>query len=829
MRYGHFDDDASEYVIDDVCLPGSWINYLGVENWCAIVNQHAGGYAFFGSPERGRVTRFRPNAVPKDSPGHWVYLRDDETGDYWSATWQPVGKPIDQAVYKTRHGLSYSVFEGQYDGVATSQTLFVPLGDDAEIWDVTVTNHSGRPRLISLFGYCEFSFHFVPTDNQNLQMSLYATGASYEDGIIEEVQHYEPATRHFFTATRPDDGFDTSREAFIGVWGTESAPAAVVQGRCSNSQLTTQNHVGALRHQLALAPGQSLRLAYILGRGPRQVGAALRDKYQSADALDQALAGLAAYWAAKRAAFALSTPNAAMNSLIGAWTLYQAETCLTWSRFASFVEVGGRTGLGFRDTAQDAYSLAHTNPDKTLQRLAELLAGQMSPGFGLHLFEPQPDRPAAPQATVVPGEPRSRLHGLADVCSDDHLWLVPSVVEWVKETGRFELFDEIVPFADSGCLASERVGLLGEAAPRFDPRPATVYEHLRRAVEFSAGQVADNGIAKGLRADWNDCLNLGGGQSSLVTFLQIWAARALAEASAALIERGADLSADLMRWHEIAEAAQRAAQNHLWDGHWYIRGLTADGTRIGSARSGEGQIFLEHMPWAVISGAAGRGRGRQALDAVHEHLASPFGVHLMGPSFTAVDDSIGFITRVYPGVKENGAVFSHPNAWLVMAETMLGRGQMAMRYYDALAPYWQNDDAQTRRAEPYVYAQFTYGRDHQLCGRAENPWLTGTAGWMYTAASKYILGVRPGFHDLVIDPCIPPDWDGFTVRRTWRGSHYDIVVRNPAHVSCGVGAVKTTGDQRAEMVEDQLRGRPVAVVPQIAPGRTIRVEVSLGG
>ncbi|MDR1513619.1 MAG: hypothetical protein LBS56_09115, partial [Propionibacteriaceae bacterium] len=728
MRYGHFDEANLEYVIDRVDAPASWVNYLGVRDWCALTNQSAGGYSFFRSSERGRVTRFRPNAVPKDGPGRWVYLRDDDTGDFWTVTWQPVGKPLDQARCRARHGLSYSVFECAYSDIEASQTVFVPVADDGEVWDVTVRNASDRTRRLSLFGYCEFSYHDVQLDNENFQMSAYSTGATYADGVIEEEAHYRPGLRHFFTATRPDDGFDTLRDSFVGTWGDLRAPRAVVAGQCAGSTGTTLNHVGALRHAVVLEPGQSVRFAYLLGFGDRQAGAAFRAKYAADQARDDALADLRDFWADKRAAFAVATPNAALDALVGTWTLYQAETCVVWSRFASFVEVGGRTGLGYRDTAQDVMSVVHTNPAKTRQRLLELLRGQTSQGYGLHLFDPLAFEAEdfGPEPTVVPGARPPLLHGIADACSDDHLWLAPSLIEWVKETGDLAFLDEVVPFADTSVPAAERLEALGaEAAARFDPAPAAVYDHLLRAAEFTAEHVGANGIAQGLRADWNDCLNLGGGQSALVAFLHAWSVDALIEATEALIALGRPLEAELARLREIAAQVAAATERELWDGDWYVRGFTAEGRKIGSAESAEGKIFLEHMPWAVIAGTASRERGRRALDAVHEHLASPVGLHLNWPSYTAADDSIGFVTRVYPGVKENGAVFSHPNAWPIIAEAILGRGDRAMEYYDALAPYWQNDDADRRVAEPYVYAQFVYGRDHALHGRAENPWLTG--------------------------------------------------------------------------------------------------------
>ncbi|MDR1807733.1 MAG: hypothetical protein LBR33_07480, partial [Propionibacteriaceae bacterium] len=682
-----------------------------------------------------------------------------------------------------------SVFESDYRGIRTSQRVFVPIGEDAELWDVTVTNTGDAARDLSLFGYVEFSFHTVSIDNQNFQMSLYAAGSSCADGIIEYDFYYEPWTYHHFLAVDQPEGFDCRRDDFIGLGRTEANPIAVEQGRCSGSAGTTGNHCGALHHKVTLAPGESQRLTYILGYGDRAVGQRRRAKYAAPGAVDAAIAELAQHWRAKQARLRVATPSQDFDTLINTWTLYQMETCVVWSRFASFVEVGGRTGLGYRDTAQDTIGASLANPAKVNQRMRELLHGQMAAGYGLHLFDPllfaenqHPDIPVGVKLpTVVPGGAADQLHGLEDACSDDHLWVVGAVVEYVKETGDLGFLREVIPFADEG--------------------EATVYEHLKRAVDFTDAHVGAHGIAQGLRADWNDCLNLGGGETALVTFLHVWAARLLAETAVALGE-----TADAAAYTAMANRVAAVAERELWDGAWYLRGFTKDGVKIGSAASPEGQIFLEHMGWAVLSGVASRDHGLAAMDAVHDKLASPYGLHLCAPSFTTVDDSIGYVTRVYPGVKENGAIFSHPNAWPVIAEAILGRGERAMEYYDALAPARGNDAIERRRTEPYVYAQFLYGRDHEWYGRAENPWLTGTAGWMYQAATKYVLGVRPGFGGLTVDPCVPGEWTGFTLTRRWRDAVYHIEVRNPSGVSAGVAQATVDGTP-ATLTTDPLTGR----------------------
>ncbi len=799
MRYGHFDNKNREYVIDRPDVPVSWTNYLGVKDLCTVISHNASGYTFYKSTENHRVTRFRPNGVPMDRPGHYVYIRDDETGEYWSVSWQPVGINLTKAKYTCRHGLSYSIFQSDYLGIEAEQLVFIPLGDDVELWDVKIKNKSGRVRKLSVFSYVEFSFHHVEIDNENYQMSLYASGSSYKDGIIEYDFFYEPWTYHFFASSFEPDSYDCVRDAFIGSYRSETNPAAVERGTCGNSSELGGNHCGSLHKRLSLKPGEEIRFVFMLGIGSRdEEGRKVRDKYSSLENVNDAFDGIKKYWERKTAVFQCKTPNEGMNTMVNTWNLYQAETCVVWSRFASFVEVGGRTGLGYRDTSQDAMSISHTNPDKVRERLLELLHGQVRVGYGLHLFDPEVFRPREEKLpgvklpTVVPTpSAASIIHGMEDVCSDDALWIVGSVCEYVKETGDADFFDEVVPFADEG--------------------KATVYDHLKRSIDFTTENTAENGIALGLRADWNDCLNLGGGQSGMVSFMHYWAIRYLIEAA-----HFTGRKEDEEKYSTLADKVRDAIERELWDGEWYARGVTKSGRKIGIKDNQEGKIFLESNSWAGLSEAASPHRARLAMDSVHKYLSSKYGIHLTWPTYTKPDDEIGYITRVYRGVKENGSIFSHPNPWAVIAECKLGRGGRAMEYYNSILPYNQNDMIEVRQAEPYAYCQFIMGKDHTAFGRARHPWLTGSSGWFYTAATKYVLGIRPSYDGLIIDPCIPSEWEVFEVRRNWRGASYHIVVKNPDKVEKGVRSVK-------------LNGKAVsAKVPMQAPGSANEVEVIMG-
>lgn len=792
MRYGYFDNASREYVIDRVDVPASWTNYIGLKDFYGVFNHTAAGYVLYKSPEYHRITRFRPNG-PVDGPGHYVYLRDNDTGDFWSVSWQPVGKPKEH--YSCRHGLSYSKYLCDYSGINAQQTLFAAIDDPVEIWDVRLRNDSGKKRNLSVFSYLEFSFHQIPMDNQNFQMSLYATGSRYEDGIIEEDLYYEEDGFQFFTADFTPDGFDCCRDAFLGDYRTERNPQAVETGKCSGSFRKGGNHCGALMKTITLEPGQEQRLLFLLGEGGLETGRTMRRKYTQ-QRVDRDFAETAKFWDERLKCLQVSTPSEAMNTELNIWNLYQSEINVMFSRFTSFIEVGGRVGLGYRDTAQDAMMVVHADPEGCKKRIVQLLKALTYEGYGLHLFEPRWFEPEEKQQsfkspTVVPTPDKSQIvHGLKDACADDALWLVSSIVQYIRETGDVGFVDTVVRYADGG--------------------EGTVYDHMKRILDFSAKQVGAHGICKGLRADWNDCLNLGGGESAMVSFLHHWAICNFVELAKKLGRNG-----DAEHYEAMAAAVKKISRQELWDGQWFIRGITAKGRKIGTQADTEGRVHMESNTWAVLSGVADPEQGKLAMDAVDEYLYTPYGLMLNAPCFTVPDDDIGFVTRVYPGLKENGSIFSHPNPWAWCAEAVLGRGSRAMKFYDALCPAMQNDRIEVRKAEPYSYCQFVSGRDHTTFGEAHHPFMTGSAGWAYYAATQYLLGVRPEFDSLTVDPCIPADWKEFTVDRIWRGAEYRIRVTNPKGVEKGVAEIR-------------LNGETVDSIPVQAPGSVSEIEVIMG-
>ncbi len=776
MKYGFFDDVNREYVIERPDVPVSWTNYLGLQDTCGVISHNGGGYNFYKDSGQGRFTRFRSNALPMDRPGRCVYLRDDASGEYWSLTWQPVQKNLKKANYEARHGLSYSKFSCDYRDIRGEQTVFIPLDENAEVWSVKLKNRGKRTRQISIFSYVEFAFHGLSADNYDYQWSLYANRTNYQDGVI----HYEfvDIAHNYFVSSFKPDSYDADREHFIGPYRTEADPIAVERGKCANFSMPGGNPCGSLHKRLTLKPGQELRLAYVVGVGDVKAGKKAKLKYAKPSNVDKELGRLKQHWEAKLSNYQCQVPDGGMTSFVNTWNLYQTETCVTWSRFASFVEVGGRVGFGYRDTSQDVMSVVHSNPDKARQRIIELLSAQVARGYGIHLFNP---------LTLKPGQ--EKAPSLENVCSDDVLWLIVTICEFVKETGDIKFLDQVVPFADKG--------------------QATVYEHCKRALDFSKKYIGKHGICQGLKADWNDCLNLrGGGESSMVSFQHYWALAAFIEAAERLGRKN-----DVSKYRRHARQVKEAVDKHLWDGDWYIRAITAKGIRIGSKANQEGKVWLNAQTWAVYSGLATGERGVRAMDSVDKHLFTPWGLVIQMPAYTKVDWDIGYATNINPGLKENAAIFSHPNPWAIIAECMLGRGDRAHKFYSAILPYNQNDKIETREAEPYSYCQFVVGPDHVQHGRSRHPWLTGTAGWFYQAATKYILGVRPDFKGLVIDPCVPKKWTGFKVQRKFRGAMYEIEVRNPRGVEKGIKEIKLNGKQIAgNLVPIQKRGSVNKVV-----------------
>lgn len=775
MRYGYFDDQAKEYVITRPDTPQSWSNYLGSTEYGAIITNNAGGYSFYQSGARGRFLRLNFNSIPMDQPGRYFYLRDAEGGDYWSTSWQPVGKNLDDYTSTCRHGTAYSIFESQYAGIATETTYFVPLGQAFEYWRLKVTNQSDRPRQISVFSFCEFTNQWTTfQDRVNLQYSLFIIkGSKTEDDLLriaiqdnltpeDEGELTNDMSSHAWVAlvNAPLDGFDTAREAFIGPYRSYHNPLAVEQGQCSNSAAYGDNACGGMQSNLTLQPGESRELLVMLGIGDaRTVGKRTVAEFGSLKRADTELQKLKENWHAKLGSLVVETPDEELNSTINVWGLYNCLITFAWSRAASLVYNGERDGLGFRDSVQDILGVAAAIPEEAQARLELMLTGQLSNGGAIPIIKPFEHHPGHEQPPA-PEEYRS----------DDCLWFFNAVPAWVNETGDFDFYNQVLPYADEG--------------------EDTVFGHLRRALEFNLERTGRNNLPCGLSADWNDCLRLGYYGESLFVAFQLRLGLTTYAEIAERLEKPEDAAWALAHRKKL----DAYIQNHTWDGDWFIWAITEDGTIYGTKDYEEGQVYLNTQVWSVISGAATPEQAQKAMQTVKEKLATPYGLMLSAPPF--VNTSVDVMRAVVfnPGIKENAGIFNHTQGWGVMAECMLGNGDRAYEYFRASMPAAYNDQAEIRQMEPYVQGQTTYSTFSPRAGNTRTSWLTGAAAWAYYSATQYILGIRPETDGLRIDPCIPSDWEGFKATRRFRGHMIHIKVSNPHKVCQGVQLITLNGE-----------------------------------
>ncbi len=790
MRYGHFDDAAREYVIERPDTPKSWTNYLGDTTYGAIITNNAGGYSFYRSGALGRFLRFRTNGIPMDQPGRYLYLQDRLDGDFWSASWQPVGKPLSQYKSTCRFGTGYAIIDSTYRGIRAETTYFVPRGQTFEYWKLVLTNTGSEVRRLSLYTYVEFANSWnMAQDQVNLQYTQYIVDCDCRDGVIERGQNphlaEDPANftnndksrwNWMTQAGAPVTAFDTDRDAFIGPYRTYANPLAIHNGRCGGSRAHGDNACGSLQSEIDLAPGESRTVIVMLGIGRQAEGARIRSEFGTPERCDAELAKVKAYWHPRLATFAAKTADPLFDSFVNTWNAYNCQITFAWSRAASLVYNGERDGLGYRDSVQDIISAATMVPDEAEGRLSMLITGQESGGSAMPQVFPYRHRPGH----ETPTDPHR-------IRSDDCMWLFNAIPALVKEIGDLAYLDRVLPFADAG--------------------EATVLGHLRRAIEFSLAHRGANGLPCGLEADWNDCLRMGyRGETVFVAFQLRYAFTVYIEICTRL-GRAAEVAWATAGLAEIDAAIER----RCWDGEWFIRAISERGEVIGSKAAAEGQIFLNTQSWAVISGFAGSARGTVAMDAVKSRLATPFGIALCDPPFRTVPCREIRAVLFGPSMKENGGIFSQIQPWAVIAECMLRRPERAWAYWRAFCPANQNDRAEIRQIEPYVHCQSTHGKHSRHFGASRLSWLTGTATWAYAAATQHLCGVRPDWDGLRIDPCLEPGSGSVTVRRRFRGKAYEVRM-SPGATGTGVRKLILNGQELAGDLVPAAQAKDVNLV-----------------
>ena len=817
MKFGHFDDAQKEYVITSPRTPLPWINYLGCENFFSLVSNTCGGYSFYKDAKLLRLTRYRYNNVPLDSNGHYYYIKDG--GTIWNPGWMPTKTELDS--YECRHGMGYSVFKGSKNGLTAELTDFVPMGSTCEINKLTLKNTTTDTKEFSVFSYVEFCLWNAMDDMTNFQRN-FSTGEVeiHADGSqLFHKTEYRERRNHYavYAVNAPVVGFDTDRNSFLGAYGENSSPAVVTNGESRNSVASGWSPIGSHHLKVTLAPGEEKTYIFVLGylENPvaekwigrpedgvinRAPADALLAKFDTTEKADAALADLKAYWNNLLGHFTISSSEEKLDRMVNIWHQYQCMVTFNMSRSASYFESGIGRGMGFRDSCQDLLGFVHLIPDRARERILDIAATQFEDGSAYHQYQPLTKK------------------GNADIGSgfnDDPLWLIASAAAYIKETGDYSILDEMTPY-DS------------------DPSKATDFmEHLRRSFNYTVKHLGPHGLPQIGRADWNDCLNLNCfseepgesfqtfGPSEGPNAESVFIAGMFVKYGKDYVEicRRRGLDAEANEAEEAIHKMEATVLDAGWDGEWFLRAYDHYKNKVGSKECEEGKIFIEPQGFCVIAEIGLKeGNCLKAMQSVEKYLDTKYGIVLLQPAYHRYHVELGEISSYPPGYKENAGIFCHNNPWISIAETVVGRGNRAWQVYTRTCPAYIEDISEIHRTEPYVYSQMIAGKDAPNFGEAKNSWLTGTAAWTFLDVSQYILGIRPDYDGLVIDPCIPSHMDGFTAKREFRGVTYHITVKNPSHVEKGVA--KTIVDGK-EITGNMI---PAADVT----GSDVNVEIIMG-
>ncbi|WP_304734810.1 GH36-type glycosyl hydrolase domain-containing protein [Duncaniella muris] len=812
MKYGYFDDINREYVITEPKTPWPWINYLGNKDFFSLISNTAGGYSFYKDAKFRRITRYRYNGVPMDAGGRYFYIKDGDT--VWNPGWKPTKTPLD--AYECRHGMNYTVIKGEKNGLEAKALFFVPLDTHAEITRLTLTNKTDSPKSFKLFSFIEWCLWNAATDMENFQRN-FSTGEVEIDGsTIYHKTEYKERRNHyaFYSVNTPVNGFDTDRETFIGLYNGFDEPDAVIEGRPRNSVAHGWSPIASHYLEITLAPGESRDLIFMLGyiENPQDEkweskgiinkapARAMMARFDTTEKVDKAFAELRTYWDELLGRFSVRSGDERLDRMVNIWNQYQCMITFCFSRSASFFESGIGRGMGFRDSNQDLVGFVHQIPARARERIIDIASTQFPDGGCYHQYQPLTKR---------------GNNDIGGGFNDDPMWLIFGTVAYIKETGDLSILSEPVPFDNQ---PGSEVSLM---------------DHLRVSFDHVINNLGPHGLPLIGRADWNDCLNLNCFSNDPNESFQTTENRSEGSKAESLMiagqfviygrdyeelcrRMGLDAEADRARTH--VDAMVEAVKAHGWDGEWFLRAYDYFGRKVGSHENKEGKIFIESQGWCTMAGIGlEEGMLEQSLDSVKKYLDCEHGIVLNNPAFTEYVMDYGEISTYPAGYKENAGIFAHNNPWVIIGETVLGRGDRAWEYYQKICPAYLEDKSDLHKVEPYVYCQMTAGKDAARPGEAKNSWLTGTAAWNWYAITQFILGIRPGYDGLVVDPCIPASWDGYEVSRRFRGAGYRISVTNPAHVSRGVKQVIVNGTP--------VRGNVIPLCPE---GSDNSVQVILG-
>ncbi len=811
MKYGFFDDDNREYVITNPRTPYPWINYLGNEDFFALTSNTGGGYTFYKDAKFRRLTRYRYNNVPIDDGGKYFYIKDENT--VWSPGWKPVKTELDS--YECRHGMSYTKFNASKNNVEASVLQFIPLGFWGELLQVSLKNTGNTPKKLKLFSFVEWCLWNAEDDMTNFQRNFSTGEVEIEDSVLYHKTEFKERRNHyaFYSVNTPIQGYDTDRETFLGLYNGFDRPDAVFEGNPRNSEAHGWSPIASHYIEVELQPGESKDFIFMLGYvevNPedkwenkqiinKKPAKEMIAKFDTVEKVQVAFNELRAFWDNLLGKITISTHDERLDRLVNIWNQYQCMVTFNMSRSASFFESGIGRGMGFRDSNQDLIGFVHQIPDRARERIFDIASTQFEDGSCYHQYQPLTKKGNA----AIGGD-----------FNDDPLWLILSTTEYIKETGDFSLLDEMVPFDNDE----------SKAKPHFD--------HLKASFYHVVNNLGPHNLPLIGRADWNDCLNLNCFSTDPNESFQTTENKKGRTAESLMIAGlfvvyGKEFITLCKRIgkNDEAEAAQvhvdnmiEAVKKHGWDGEWFLRAYDYFGRKIGSNENEEGKIFIESQGWCSMAEIGlEEGMVEKSLNSVKERLDCEYGIVLNNPAYTKYYIEYGEISTYPAGYKENAGVFCHNNPWIMIAETKLGRGDRAYEYFTKIAPSFLEEISELHKVEPYIYCQMIAGKDAYKPGEAKNSWLSGTAAWNFYTITQYILGIKPDYDGLSINPCIPKDWDGFSMSRQFRGATYAITVTNPDHVSKGVKQITVNGSP--------IQGN---VIPILEAGKTHTVEVIMG-
>ncbi|MCR5487626.1 MAG: glycosyl transferase [Lachnospiraceae bacterium] len=789
MKYGYFDDENKEYVITTPRTPLPWINYLGCKDFFSLISNTCGGYSFYKDAKLLRLTRFRYNNVPADTNGKYFYIKDGST--IWNPAWQPAKTELDE--YECRHGMGYSRFTGSKDGIKASVLTFVPMDDTCEVSQVKLSNDSGSEKSISLFSYVEFCLWNAMDDMTNFQRNLSTGEVEVEGSSIYHKTEYRERRNHYavYSVNAPVDGFDTSRDDFLGTYSSPASPDAIREGKCRNSMASGWYPIAAHQLNMTLKPGESKSFVFVLGycENPedkkftapgiinKEPAEKMLSRYRTDEDVEKAFSALCGYWKGLLAKYHVESGNDKVNRMVNIWNQYQCMVTFNMSRSASYFESGIGRGMGFRDSCQDLLGFVHLIPDRARERIIDIASTQFEDGSAYHQYQPLTKK------------------GNSDIGSgfnDDPLWLIAGTSAYIRETGDTSILDEKVPYDNDMSVAT------------------SLFEHLTRSFDYIVNHKGPHKLPLIGRADWNDCLNLNCFSEHPGESFQTYGPSEGPVAESVFIggmfvkygNEYADLCDLTGRKDEAARARKEVAEMEKallsdgWDGKWFVRAYDANSHKVGSAECEEGKIYIEPQGFCVLAGVGvDSGEARTALDSVRDILDTEYGIMILQPAYTKYHLELGEISSYPPGYKENAGIFCHNNPWVSIAETVIGRGERAFEVYHKTCPAYLQDKSDIHKTEPYVYSQMVAGRDAVYHGQGKNSWLTGTAAWTFTDISQYILGIYPTLYGLQINPCIPGDFGDFKITREYRGAVYHIHVTNPDKVEKGVRKMTVNGKE----------------------------------